>query len=92
MKTVTLDPAKMLGFRVAQTDSGRIGLKLGQPKEGVVAAAPTWWQTTDARYEETVMTPVTLDPAKLLGFRIAQEADTRIGLKLGFDKSGTVKK
>ena len=38
------------------------------------------------------MTPVTLDPSKLLGFRIAQGADTRIGLKLGIDKVGTVKK
>jgi len=34
MKTVTLDPAKMLGFRVAQADPGRIGLKLGATKDG----------------------------------------------------------
>jgi len=38
------------------------------------------------------MTPVTLDPTKLLGFRIAQGADSKIGLKLGVDKVGEVKK
>ena len=37
------------------------------------------------------MKPVTLDMAKLLGFRIAQSADTKIGIKLGFDKAGLVK-
>ena len=36
MKTVTLDPAKMLGFRVAQTGTGPIGLKLGEGKDGAV--------------------------------------------------------
>lgn len=38
------------------------------------------------------MKTVTLDTSKLLGFRIAQGADTKIGLKLGFDKVGAVKK
>jgi len=34
------------------------------------------------------MKPVILDTAKLLGFRIAQSADTKIGIKLGLDKGG----
>lgn len=34
------------------------------------------------------MKPVALDTAKLLGFRIAQSAETKIGIKLGLDKGG----
>ena len=34
------------------------------------------------------MKPVTLDLKKLLGFRIAQADESRIGIKLGLDKGG----
>lgn len=38
MKTVTLDASKLLGFRVAQADTSRIGVKLGQSKDGFTKA------------------------------------------------------
>jgi len=37
------------------------------------------------------MKPVTLDMTKLLGFRIGQASDTKIGIKLGEDKPGFTK-
>jgi len=41
MTRVQLDTTKLLGFRVAQEDSSRIGIKLGASKDGVTKAAPT---------------------------------------------------
>ena len=34
MKAVTLDKSKLLGFRIAQGDDGKMGLKLGIEKVG----------------------------------------------------------
>lgn len=35
MTTITLDTAKLLGFRIGQTGSSRTGIKLGTIKEGL---------------------------------------------------------
>jgi len=39
MKIITLDTAKLLGFRIGQTGSSRTGIKLGNVKEGLTKGA-----------------------------------------------------